>query len=207
MSEETEEIKLTGKQRLFADYYVGEAHFNGTKAAELAGYKGNRSTLAMMASQNLRKPYIKTYIDEILSVLTMPANVVLTRLTEYAEGNVEDVCDDKGNFSFELAKKRRKTHLLKKMKVKRTLKLKKTEITDNMRDFLATDEIEDIETETEIIYEEIEFELYSAHEAHRDLAKHHKLLTDKFDIETKGTQTVEVLWTDANDSNGESKTN
>lgn len=174
-----EENKLTPKQKMFADFYLSEAHFNGTKAAELAEYKGNKATLAAVAYENLRKPQIKAYIDDRLSAMTMPANVVLARLTEIAEADPKDVCDEKGNFSFEIAKKNRKTHLLKKMKVKRTLKQKKTEIRDDMRQFLADDEIEPIESDVEIIYEEIEFEMHDMHGANRDLAKHHKLLTDK----------------------------
>lgn len=181
MSEEVKE--LTGKQKAFADYYLSEAHFNGTKASELAEYKGNRSTLAAVAYENLRKPHIRKYIDERLEAMTMPANVVLTRLTEYAEGDIKDLCDGEGNFSFEIAKKNRKTGLIKKLKRKRTLKQKKTETTDSMRQFLAEDEIEDIETEVEVIYEEVEFELHSSHEALRDLGKFHKLFTDKVDIE------------------------
>lgn len=179
MQDELKEEKLKGKQKLFADYYLSEAHFNGTKAAELAEYKGNKATLAQMAYENLRKPDIRAYIDARLSAMTMPANVVLTRLTEIAESDIADVCDEKGRFSFELAKKRRKTHLLKKVKVKRTVREKKTEVNENMRSFLAEDEIEGIETEMEIIYEEIEFEMYSSHEATRDLGKHHKLFTEK----------------------------
>lgn len=179
MSEEVKETKLVGKQKLFADYYLSEARFNGTKAAELAEYKGNKATLAAVAYENLRKPQIKAYIDERLSAMTMPANVVLTRLTEYAEGNIEDVCDENGNFSFALAKKRQKTHLLKKIKVKRTIREKKIEVTENMESFLAEDEVEAIESEISIIHEEIEFEMYSSHEAVRDLGKHHKLFTDK----------------------------
>lgn len=183
MSKENKELKLTGKQKLFADLYLSEAHFNATKAAELAGYKGNNSTLRSIASENLTKPNIRAYIDNGLEALTMPSNVVLTRLTEIAEGDIKDLCDDEGNFSFELAKKRRKTHLIKKLKRKRTIRQKKTESTDSMRSFLAEDEIEEIETETEIIYEEVEFELHSSHEALRDLGKHHKLFTEKQEIE------------------------
>lgn len=179
---EDEPKKLTPKEKLFIEKYLGEAHFNGTLAAELAGYKGNRNTLGVIAYQNLRKLKIKEQIDTVLEAMTMPKNVVLTRLTEISEGRITDFHDSKGNFDLELAKKRGKDHLLKKLKTKRTLKLKKTEVRDDMRQFLADDEIEDIESETEIIYEEVEFEMYSAHEALRDLGKHHKLFTDKTEI-------------------------
>ncbi len=189
MSEE-KEVKLTGKEKKFVEFYIGEAHFNGTEAARLAGYKGNRVTLASVAYENLRKPQIRKEIDLCLSAMTMPANVVLTRLTEISEGKVTDFYDENGKFSLELAKERGKDHLIKKIKQKRTVRQKKTEVRENMRSFLAEDEIADIESEVEIIYEETEFEIYSAHEAIRDLGKHHKLFTDKTEVEHTGQVSV-----------------
>lgn len=47
-------IKLTAKQRRFVEAYAG----NGTEAARVAGYKGNDETLAQVAAENLRKPYL-----------------------------------------------------------------------------------------------------------------------------------------------------
>jgi phage terminase small subunit len=207
MNEEVKEENLNPRQRKFIEFYLGEAHFNATKAAEMAGYKGNKNTLGVTAYDLLRNPKIKTELDACLSAMTMPANVVLTRLTEIAEGDAADVCDEQGNFSFRLAKERHKTHLLKKMKVKRTLKQKKTEIRDDMRTFLAEDETEQIESDVEIIYEEVEFELHDSHGALRDIGKHHKLFTDKseIDLDVKGTLDVNIdakideMWKDEED--------
>lgn len=179
MSEEKQE-KLTGKQKSFADYYVGEAHFNGTKAAELAGYKGNKATLAAVAYENLRKPQIKAYIDERLAALTMPANAVLARLTEIAEGRVDDVLNEDGKFDLETARANKKTHLIKKLKRKSTSKKIDAFSEENPEDESETT------IETSLVYEEVEFELYSAHEALRDLGKYHKLFTEKTEIEHKG---------------------
>jgi phage terminase small subunit len=50
--------RLTEKQRRFVEAYMGEAAGNGTRAAELAGYQGNRRTLESIGSENLRKPEI-----------------------------------------------------------------------------------------------------------------------------------------------------
>lgn len=187
MSEE--EDKLTPKEKLFIEKYLGEAHFNGTLAAELAGYKGNKNTLGVVAYEKLRKPKIKAELDAVLSAMTMPANVVLTRLTEIAEGKVTDFLNKDRAFDLEAAKRNKKDGLLKKIKQKRTIRQKKTEVTDNMRTFLADDEIEGIETDVEIIYEEVEFEMYSAHEALRDLGKYHKLFTDRVESENKNENT------------------
>jgi hypothetical protein len=55
--------KLTEKQRRFVDAYLGEAAGNATKAARLAGYKGNDNTLASVGTENLRKPAIAEAIE------------------------------------------------------------------------------------------------------------------------------------------------
>lgn len=175
---EKKKINLSGKQKLFADFYLGEAHFNGTKAAELAEYQGNKATLAAVAYENLRKPQIKAYIDERLSAMTMPGNVVLTRLTEIAEGKVTDFLDDKKNFDLEKAKKAGKDGLLRKIKIKKTIRATKLEVNEEIKAVLDTDEIEAF-NKTELVSEEVEFEIYSAHDALRDLGKHHKLFTEK----------------------------
>lgn len=179
MPKKKEEKKLTPKQKLFADYYLGEAHFNGTKAAELAGYAGNKATLAQAAFHNLRNTNIETYIDERLSALTMPANVVLTRLTEIAEATIEDVVDEDGRFNFDVVKSNKKAHLIKKIKVKRVSKILREKGSD-----------EDLETS--LLHEDIDFEMYSSHEALRDLGKHHKLFTDKIEQEINANHTLDL---------------
>lgn len=181
MSEEVKE--LSKQQKMFADSYLGATLFNGTQSARQAGYKGDDNTLAVSASRLLRNAKVSAYIDEKLAAYGMGANEVLARLAEIARGKVDDLLDDRGNFDLNIARTRNKTGLLKKLKHKRTIKQKKTETTDSMRQFLAEDEIEDIETEVEVIYEEVEFEMYSAHEALRDLGKYHKLFTEKTEME------------------------
>lgn len=54
----------TEKQRRFVEYYMGKALGNGTKAAKLAGYKGNNVTLSAVAVENLQKPLIKEMLAE-----------------------------------------------------------------------------------------------------------------------------------------------
>jgi len=53
-------VKLTEKQKRFADYYIETG--NATEAARKAGYKGKN--LNKLASENLAKLDIRTYIDE-----------------------------------------------------------------------------------------------------------------------------------------------
>lgn len=44
------------------EHFLGDAQWNATEAAKLAGYKGTRNTLAGVGCQNLRKPYIREHI-------------------------------------------------------------------------------------------------------------------------------------------------
>jgi hypothetical protein len=161
---------LTTKLRLFVEYYLGEARFNGTAAARLAGYQGDDNTLAAIASQNLRKLKVREAITARLHEAAMPANEVLARLTEIARGKVTDVLDEDGKFDLKLARKAKKDGLLKKLKRKTTAK--------KVDRFSEGDE-EPETFETSLVYEEVEFEMYSAHEALRDLGKYHGLFKDK----------------------------
>jgi hypothetical protein len=56
--------ELTVKQKKFVEAYLGRANGNGTDAAEMAGYEGDRKTLGIIASTNLKKPNIRIAIDE-----------------------------------------------------------------------------------------------------------------------------------------------
>jgi phage terminase small subunit len=166
MSEEVQEITLTTKQKLFVDAYVGEARFNATKAALLAGY--SEKTAYAIGSENLKKLEIKAALDEKLREITLGANEVLARLTDIANGSIEDVVDEDGKFDFQAAKKAGKLPLIKKLKRKTTSK---------KVDAVTEDEEETLETS--LILEEVEFEMYSSHEALRDLGKYHSLFTEK----------------------------
>lgn len=55
---------ITDKQKLWAKYFV-DTGGNGTKAAELAGYKGNEGTWATTGSENRRNPKILEYMRQV----------------------------------------------------------------------------------------------------------------------------------------------
>jgi phage terminase small subunit len=57
--------KLSEKQRRFVNAYMGECNGNGANAAALAGYKGNRNTLRVIAAENLTKPIIIQEIERL----------------------------------------------------------------------------------------------------------------------------------------------
>lgn len=52
-------MKLTEKQKRFADYFIETG--NATESARLAGY--SRKTAPDMGHENLQKPHIREYID------------------------------------------------------------------------------------------------------------------------------------------------
>src|SRR5690606_35612738 len=56
--------KLTAKQRRFIDEYL--RCWNATEAAQRAGYKGSKATLATVGYENLNKPYIRAVIEKYL---------------------------------------------------------------------------------------------------------------------------------------------
>jgi phage terminase small subunit len=166
-----EEKQLTVKQRKFADLYVGSCNLNATRAAIAAGY--SEKTAYSIGHENLRKPEIRFYIEKRLSEITLSRNEVLMRLTRIASGSVEDLLDDDGKFDFKTAKRSGKLALIKKLKVKPLQGKAETNI-----------DSESPETTHPETFEEVEFEMYSAHEALRDLGKYHKLFIERHEVKS-----------------------
>lgn len=164
---------LTGKQRAFIDAYLGPAKFNATEAARIAGYEGSDATLAAVGYENLRKPQIEAEVRERFNEATMSANEVLARLTEIASGQITDFLNEDGAFSLQITKQRGKAHLLKKLKIKRSAK--------KVESFPEGEEEQRETIETSLVHEDVEIEMYSAHEALRDLGKFHKLFTERIE--------------------------
>lgn len=166
VAEKTDSDGLTTKQRMFVEAYLSNG-FNATEAARAAGYKGNDVTLASVGYENLRKPQIAAFVSERTNEAAMSANEVLYRLSVIARADIADVVDEDGRFDFEKARRAKKTGLLRKLKRKTT---KKQVEAHEEGDREKTETIE-----TSIVYEEVEFEMHSAHEALRDLGKYHRL--------------------------------
>ena len=83
-------MELTEKQKRFADYYIETG--NATESARRAGYKGKN--LNNVASENLAKVGVKSYIDEKLKILqderTASAKEVLEFLTKSMRGELDE---------------------------------------------------------------------------------------------------------------------
>lgn len=105
--------EFTPKQVLFVEAYLGEARFNATAAARLAGYSGSANTLAVTGHDLLRNPKITEAIRTRLAEAAMSADEVLMRLASIARGSMEDFLDVDGRIDLALARKNGKLHLIK----------------------------------------------------------------------------------------------
>ena len=107
--------KLTDKQKVFADFYVGAASLNATRAADMAGYKGTYNALSIIGFKNLRLPHIRKYVDDRLAEIAASSSEVLTILGRQAKSTIGDLFDENGNFDLAEAKKRGLDSLIKKI--------------------------------------------------------------------------------------------
>ena len=89
-------LQLTFKQQKFVDEYLINGG-NGTQAAKKAGYKGNDHTLHSIATENLRKPAVKAYIDkrrvELAGTAKVTQEMIVEELKAIAFSNIHDVMD------------------------------------------------------------------------------------------------------------------
>jgi hypothetical protein len=93
----TTDDSLPHKQRLFADYYLGEARGNATKAARLAGYEGSDHVLHQIGHENLRKSEIRAVIHERLDEVGMSQGEILAELAGIARAEWRDLIEIKTN--------------------------------------------------------------------------------------------------------------
>ena len=87
------ELKLTSKQQLFVEYFVGEASGNASLAAKLAGYAGSNETLRAVGAENLAKPHIAQLCKQRVEDTAMSANDVLKHITVIAISTNESARD------------------------------------------------------------------------------------------------------------------
>lgn len=80
--------KLTAKQQAFIDAYVGEARFNASKAALIAGY--SEKSAGQLGWQLLQIPTISARIKEILESRALSAEGVLAELADVATSEWRD---------------------------------------------------------------------------------------------------------------------
>lgn len=74
------------RYRLLVSYYFGEARFDKTRAAELAGYSSkNRDSLKSLAWQLFQHPEVKSLMSQKVNKIEISQDKLLAELLELAE--------------------------------------------------------------------------------------------------------------------------
>ena len=165
--------RLTGKQKAFIDHYLANG-FNGTRAAEAAGYKGSYSAWGVIAHENLRNPKIKAAIEQAMKDQAMGADEALARIGAMGRGDIRDLM----GLSWTELQGHPQASLIKKVK-RRTKTL------------LGN-----------VHQEHFEIEMYDAQAAVNTVLKHHGLLKDgvtiniNIDLVVQAVQALEAAGLD-----------
>lgn len=77
---------LTAKQEAFIAAYIGEARFNATRAATIAGYSKARQS----GSETLANPVVAARVQEELKARSISGEGVLAELTDIATADWRD---------------------------------------------------------------------------------------------------------------------
>ncbi len=80
---------LTHKQQLFAESYLGAAKGNATKAARLAGYQGDATTLQSTGSALLKKAGIAARVEQRVEQAAASADEILAEVSRIALAPME----------------------------------------------------------------------------------------------------------------------
>lgn len=152
-------MALTRKQEMFIEAYL--ITFNATQAAIAAGY--SPKTAYNIGYQNVRKGEIAEAISRRLSETAMTADEVLKRLAEHARGNLGDFLSTTpdGEIQLNLDNPAASTRLIKEVTQRRTVR-------DDVEETILT------------------VKLYDAQAALVQIGKHHKLFTEKMEIDDTG---------------------
>ena len=78
-------MALSTKQRLFVEFYLGDAKGNAAQAARLAGYRDAKNEGYRLK----RHPDVAAMIEERITEAAMSADEVMMRLAEHARASME----------------------------------------------------------------------------------------------------------------------
>lgn len=155
-------MALAPKRKAFARKYAKNGG-NGVKAYQDAGYKGSYNVAGVEAHKLLKNPRVQKEIERFVKqdakADILTANEVLGGLSAKARADIADVLEADGSFNLAKAKERGKSKLIKSLK---------------------------FDKDTGKV---VGVELYSAHEAERDLGKFHKLFSER--VETVDLTAIE----------------
>lgn len=98
-SQKKNPIRLTARQTLFVDCYIGAARMNGTKAAIMAGY--SEHSASRQATDLLTNPLVKTYLHrrqaDLKRRLEVTQDKVVGLLSAVAQAKATDFVTWKGS--------------------------------------------------------------------------------------------------------------
>lgn len=145
------------KLRAFVAHYVGDCHFNASKAAEAVGV--SKTSAGNQGYLWLKNPQVQKMVEEKLAEVHMSADEALKLLADIARGDVGEFLNiaKDGTVDLDLSAAKEKTKLIKKIKQKKVIY--------NGKNF-------DTETETKQI------ELYSALDAIEKVLRVHGKFKD-----------------------------
>jgi len=167
---------LTPKQRIFCHEYIRE--WNCTKAALVAGY--SKDTAGNIGSENLKKPYLRQYIEYIKENIEQEVGIskigLLKELKNIAYGNVGDLYGKDWITREELNKLRKeRPHLIKAIQ----------EVSTKVQRIVLNKELVDVEY--------VKIKLYDKQKAIGEIFKAMGWYSpDKVEIEAAFTSTVDV---------------
>lgn len=158
-------LGLTLKQKAFAEAYVTNGGI-GVRAAKTARYDSeDYNTLAAIASENLKNPKVRRYIDQIMRESAMSADEVLFQLSEIARGDMRGFIGR----SLEELRVHPKGFLIKKVELTTTY---------------------DEEGNRE---DKMKLELYNRADALVQLGRYHKLFVDRVQTEDWRTEAIALI--------------
>lgn len=150
-NQEAKPKRRNPRHEIFKDEYL--KCWNATDAYQKAYPKASRESARRNGSILLTNTDIKADIDTRVAESHMSADEALKLISDIAHGDIGDMVDNNSLLDLRTAREKGMTKLLKKIKQRTITHIGKLEN----------------EGDTEIT--EIEFEMYSAHEALRDILK------------------------------------
>ena len=102
--EATKDKPLTYKEKAFAEFWMSNG-FVGWRASGSAGYQGSKETLGVRASENLKKPHVKAYIERRMNDLVLDADQTIAEISSIAQGEVMQYINERGEFDIDELKK------------------------------------------------------------------------------------------------------
>lgn len=146
-------MSTSPKEQIWLDTYLRT--FNATEAARVAGYQWPEK------QGYQKKQKFREEINELLRQRAMTPAEIIDELQQIALGDIADYFNGYTVIDLEKAKEDGKSKLVKKLKQRTVTKIGKTD------------------TDEDVEVHDLELEMYSRHEALRDLGKIHSLFVER----------------------------